>query len=601
LYQNSNIGAQVVRNGSGSSYTVSGLASGRTYYFNVDNGSCLSSVSGNVTLVPAVTNIWDGSVWSEGTPNFSQELRFNQDYPPVVDPNVDIEGCSCKVTGSADVTIKLGRTMTITNEVEVLGSGTLTFENNASLVQINDLAANSGNINYIRTTTPIFSTDYVYWSSPVAGFTLGGIQTGTLYYSFNGTANSWVRRYVSTSMTAAMGYIVRGSGTGLAASPLPAKTVTFAGKPNNGEFTAPIGGLYSSNLIGNPYPSAIDADEFLTVNAGVLDGTLYFWTHNTAIQLASNITNGTAGSGAYAYTSDDYATYNLTGGTVAVSGAALPTGKIAAGQGFMATGFAAGNAVFNNSMRLEAGGTVLDNSQFFKQTRTSKTSSSVQKNRIWLNMSNAQGAFKQMLVGYITGATNDYDRAFDGVSYNGNKYIDFYSVSQNKKLVIQGKTLPFDENDEIPLGYSSTIVGVFSITIDEVDGFLKSQDVFLEDKLLSTIHDLKIAPYTFTTEKGIFNNRFVIRYTNKTLGSGDFELSGDNILISKDKNELKIKSGLENIKRITVFDLLGRKVFDKEAIDSNEFRTSNITLNEQTVIVKVTLMNGQIISKKVIY
>ncbi|TRX01887.1 T9SS sorting signal type C domain-containing protein [Flavobacterium gawalongense] len=73
------------------------------------------------------------------------------------------------------------------------------------------------------------------------------------------------------------------------------------------------------------------------------------------------------------------------------------------------------------------------------------------------------------------------------------------------------------------------------------------------------------------------------------------------ILISKDKNELKIKSELENIKRITVFDLLGRKVFDKEAIDDNEFHTSNITLNKQTIIVKVTLTNGKMISKKVIY
>ncbi|MFV8374794.1 T9SS sorting signal type C domain-containing protein [Flavobacterium sp. LB1P62] len=61
-----------------------------------------------------------------------------------------------------------------------------------------------------------------------------------------------------------------------------------------------------------------------------------------------------------------------------------------------------------------------------------------------------------------------------------------------------------------------------------------------------------------------------------------------------------MKSGLENIKRITVFDLLERKVFDKDAVNRNEFQTSNITLNKQTIIVKVGLTNGQVISKKII-
>jgi hypothetical protein len=37
-----------------------------------------------------------------------------------------------------------------------------------------------------------------------------------------------------------------------------------------------------------------------------------------------------------------------------------------------------------------------------------------------------------MLVGYITDATNSYDTTYDGVSYNGNRFVDFYSVNDNK-------------------------------------------------------------------------------------------------------------------------------------------------------------------------
>ena len=60
--------------------------------------------------------------------------------------------------------------------------------------------------------------------------------------------------------------------------------VQFVGEPNNGDqfFTLdPVSGV--KNLIGNPYPSALDANAFLLANQDKLEGTIYFWTHNTAI------------------------------------------------------------------------------------------------------------------------------------------------------------------------------------------------------------------------------------------------------------------------------------------------------------------------------
>jgi hypothetical protein len=40
--------------------------------------------------------------------------------------------------------------------------------------------------------------------------------------------------------------------------------------------TISIGGTGSFNLIGNPYPSALDASQFLSTNSEVLGGTIYF-------------------------------------------------------------------------------------------------------------------------------------------------------------------------------------------------------------------------------------------------------------------------------------------------------------------------------------
>lgn len=118
--------------GNTSSATISDLAAG-TYNFTVSIGACTSSATGNVVINPAVTNTWTTS-WSNGTPNSTQKIVFSGNYPPAVDPNEDIIGCSCMITGGATVTIKSGKTLTITNEVTVIGGGKLIFEDTASLV-----------------------------------------------------------------------------------------------------------------------------------------------------------------------------------------------------------------------------------------------------------------------------------------------------------------------------------------------------------------------------------------------------------------------------------------------------------------------------------
>ena len=243
------------------------------------------------------------------------------------------------------------------------------------------------------------------------------------------------------------------------------------------------------------------------------------------------------------------------------------------------------------------------NSNFYRLVNTNKikTDGSEEKDRMWLNLTNAAKG-SQTLVGYVTNATNDFDSGYDGLVFNDQQPFAIYSILGTDKLAIQARALPFVDTDTVALGYAINVAGNATITLDHVDGlFLGDQNIYVEDKALNIVHDIKAGPYNFTSEVGTFNDRFVLRYTDKTLGTGSFESNDASVLISKDKNELKVKSELENIKRVTVFDLIGRKVFDKEAVNSNEFRTSTITLNKQTVIVKVTLTNGQIISKKVLY
>jgi hypothetical protein len=579
--------------------TVTNLSATTSYRAVLLSGVCAAATSGTVTVM-VETNTWKVisgvAQWEKGTPNINQSIVFEANY----NRNDNLEGCSCEVK-SGNITIKNNKTMTLTNELKVSG-GTLTFENNASLVQINDVS-NTGAITYQReTVTAVDKFDYTYWSSPVSAQTLYNASPNTLwdkYMSFDAVNNNWIQENSSKVMDRGVGYIIRGPQNHYAPNPIGTYRANFIGVPHNGTIPVSIAATgEASYLLGNPYPSALDADLFLFNNKDVLDGTLYFWTHNTDI----------APSGShYIYDSDDYASYNLTGGVGTGNGIpaasdvnpipTIPTGEIASGQGFFATSIAPGTVNFTNTMRLI--GNV--NSQFFRSNSKSKKNASFDKNRLWLNFSNKEGAFKQTLIGYVTGATNEYERTFDGISFDGNTFVDFYSVFEDKNFVIQGRALPFIQSDQVPLGYKTTIAGAFTITIFQTDGFLTTQNVFLEDKMLGIIHNLKESPYNFTTEKGVFNERFVLRYNDKTLGTGDFESQEKTIVVFKEKNELKIKSEFETMKRVIVFDLLGKKVFEETLKDVNEFRTSNITLKNQIVIVKVVLTNGQVVAKKVSY
>ncbi|WP_410503562.1 T9SS sorting signal type C domain-containing protein [Flavobacterium sp. Root901] len=382
-------------------------------------------------------------------------------------------------------------------------------------------------------------------------------------------------------MVAAKGYIVRAP-QGFDINIPAVYSAVFTGVPNNGDISfTPIATKW--NLLGNPYPSAIDADMLIN-NTGV--GALYFWTHNSP-------PNGSVvGDAKYNYTAADYAVYTLTGSTGTSSGAAVMLGKIAAGQGFFFKASTGSNIVFTNSMRV-----VGNNSQFFKTAETK----GIEKNRLWLNFANAEGAFKQALIGYIEGATNSWDQNYDAATLNGNTYVDFYSISEAKKLAIQGRAIPFEDTDVIPLGYKTTVAGEFTIAIDHTDGLFDNQKVYLEDKTTNTVYDLKAGDYKFTTEIGTFTDRFQLKYTNKTLGTGDFENVKDGVLVAVKDKVINIISTKENIKDVSVFDINGRLIYNKKKVNSLELSISNLQAAEQVLLVKVTLENKAEVTRKIIF
>jgi hypothetical protein len=568
----------------------------------VTNGSC--TVFSNVITISVISTTWNGTAWSNGTPNSSRMAVFNGNYVSnnLVSPG-DLSACTVVVL-SGNVNFLGGaspHSLLSENSVKVIG-GTLTFQNNASLVQPNDIAnapgssngGNEGNITYRRTTTPMLLFDYTYWSSPVAPQTLTALSPATLfdkYFTYNPTVGNWQVVPSNNLMEPGKGYIIRAPQNHVSGT---VYNGAFVGIPNNGTITTPIVlGVSELNLIGNPYPSALDAELFLgdSANTGVIDGTIYLWTHNTPIA-ANN------------YNPADYAYYNFSGGTgtgVPALGTnnTTPTGRIASGQGFFVEGISNGSAIFTNSMRISGG-----NENFYRSSATnqaSSLSSGLERNRVWLDVFSASGAFKQTLIGYIENATNGYDRGFDGKNLDIGNQVNLYSFVGTTKLGIQGKALPFSDSDIIPLGFKSTVSDSYSISLSNFDGLFTNQNVYLEDKLLNIIHDLKDSAYSFVTNAGTFDDRFQLRFTSNALSNNQVVFNEESIIAYKKNTEIYVATAVTPIKDIAIYDTRGRLLLEANNINSTEFSTLNFVSAQQVVIVKVTNTDGKVVSKKIIY
>ncbi len=60
-------------------------------------------------------------------------------------------------------------------------------------------------------------------------------------------------------------------------------------------------------------------------------------------------------------------------------------------------------------------------------------------------------------------------------------------------------------------------------------------------------------------------------------------------------------SASETIKQVTVFDVLGRELFNGASFNEKEVTIDSILPTNQALFVKTTLFNGVVITKKVVH
>jgi len=504
------------------------------------------------------TTTWNGTAWSNGLPGEHTSAVFTGNYTAAS----NLTACAMTVSNNAVVTIPAGLTVNLNGSLTVDPGASFKLDNDANLLQPSD-AVNTGAISIKRTTAALMRLDYVMWSSPVSGQNLLAFSPATLtnrFYNYNPINDFFVAvaSPATTTFTTAQGCLIRMPNN----HPRTPTNWTgeFTGVPNNGEVSVAVtAGTY--NAVGNPYPSAIDANEFIKQNN--LNEPLYFYRK----------TNGAPTSA--------YATYNLAGSTATGSSGIVnpsvgqqlkPTNIIAAGQGFIAKSTNT-TLNFNNTMRTATTGQLL------------RTANVGERDRLWLNLTTTDGMFSQALIAYLDDATNDVDPNFDGLYINDSETA-LTSLINDDEYSIQSRA-PFDASDIVKLGFKTAVAGTFTISIDHIEGlFANGQSIFLKDNATGTLHNLE-SEYTFTTEVGVFNSRFELVYQN-SLGTVDVAPK-EAISVFKQDGEIVINT-VEAMDNVVVYDMGGRLVASQKNIDANTARI-NAGKVPGLLLIQVTIGN----------
>ena len=375
---------------------------------------------------------------------------------------------------------------------------------------------------------------------------------------------------------------------------------TFSGTANDGDYSLTIS-AGNDYLVGNPYPSALDADEFIkdNVSAGnggnnaddIFNGTLYYWEHTDGDDhYGRNYEGG-------------YATYNLSGGVVAKSwrdgtttvGTKEPKQYIPVGQGFLiwAEAGQGGSVLFNNSQRA-----------FKTEGTESVFIRPVAQTNLRLGFETPTDLHRQLLLAVRPNTSVRVEAGWDAPNFDGAPLsADAYWNIDGGDYIIEA--IPeINVNSRIPLNVVMTMEGLIVFHLDEVENLPTDiTEVYIEDTLEQISHRID-GTHNFKEfiQAGNYPDRFFLTFSAR--GTNDItEVQLDNITAYYDNqtNELVVtNTNQQEIASVKLFSLTGQEVVSmNNTTTRNEIRIPT-TISKGIYLVSVSSSDNKVYSKKLI-
>ncbi|MCH2194364.1 T9SS type A sorting domain-containing protein [Kordia sp.] len=544
---------------------------------------------------------------------------YVQNQVVFVENNVDIESGSA-ISLRDEAQLIQGNSGTSTN----LGSGYLSvfqeginspYHYNYWCAPVGDFSTNSsGNqnfsVNMMRDefgTSALFTNSYEGVSSPLT------ISSQWLYTYDNGTVYAdWDAINESTNINPGVGFTMKGTNA------VTNQRYEYRGKPNNGTINLSV--LANQNrLIGNPYPSALDADQFILDNAATITGELFFWDQwgtgshylsdyegNYATYTSSGLGMGT-GIAATTPTTD----YGAGGINSTNTDIKTPKRYIPIAQGFMVEGNATGGTVvIQNSQRPKLPETF--QSDYKENAGDSDFFSPSNNINYYLGK-----AFRFPTFIFKISVEDTYDRrlmlvlrddANSSAEYGKDAKAsetltsDVTWLIENESFIIQSDKFSIDK--KLPLVFDIGILNDFSFSLEATE-FTDNLDirVFLHDKETGQYYEFTSFDdkFDFTLPAGRISERFEITFSEEVLSVDDtkiqsltiFQNNASQILNILNPNRMELKS-------VTMHDILGKKLWTKKISGNQEtISMDTSTLSDGIYIVSVLSQENQVLTKKV--
>ncbi|MDY2587806.1 M14 family zinc carboxypeptidase [Winogradskyella aquimaris] len=353
-------------------------------------------------------------------------------------------------------------------------------------------------------------------------------------------------------------------------------TFTFTGSATSGNLNVPIQKTGTAfeiwNLVGNPYPSYISLDDFLSANLLELD------SQSAAI---------------YGYDADNSNGSYWTILNLAYA-AANPNTIIAPGQGFFVSSKDGGGTIsFTPSMRRSG------SSDDFIAGRNSNNA--IEFGTILLS---SQSKTFSTDVYFTNNATLGLDIGYDASHFDGAP-ADFaiYSelVNDNTGMDMAIQAISFDDVNSatiVPLGVNANQGEQVTISLNNTNTNI---DIYLEDVVTNTFTLLNTSDYTFTPTSNISSiGRFYLRFGTPSLSNNESNLDVLQVYSDHSNKEIVIKGWLTSDTQVSLFDMQGRQMLNDKLETGSTINTLS-TVNFSTGVYLVTISdNTSSISRKVI-
>jgi hypothetical protein len=471
------------------------------------------------------------------------------------------------------VTIQSGGKLTVADgQTLTLASLTLKSDANGTSTYVPTGTLKNGAIVVTGTTAVeqyLTYTRNYYVSSPVSNAVA---PAGYTYYGRNepgGTETGWTAVSVGAGLTAGKGYIAL---PGTAGVPITFTTQS-GGTLNNGTITIPL--TYTTaatsgkgyNLIGNPYPSHLSwTHAFTQANSTKIESSIWYRT---------KASNGNTGGGW------SFVTFNPT--TAETVPSTENGGLIPPMQAFWVLAKQTTSIQFTNDMRSHQANNPL----------RAPAAKNLERKKVRLQLSNGTNTDEALIV-FDANASNGYD-AYDSpkMMNNAADIADIYTISDNKKLVINGLNA-ISDNMILPLGYNAGAEGGLRLKVSEMTNFDSNMRMYLVDGQTET-ELVQGTEYAFNTSAITGNeSRFslLFRAPGATTGIENGNKLNAQVFVNAANQITIIAPEKANY---SIYNAVGQQVMN--GIATSNHQTSNIKLSAGMYVVKVGNQSTRIIIK----